>query len=145
LYCVRAEGGAEVGEGRVVAVYSRVGRGVSLGGSGVKVETRVGVLDGASVPAMGWNGVEVGEASGGTVTITSVGGAATEVCREQALRNQPKTRSVSRREFFIKIFVIARGVREAVCPKQSQTVYEIASLAWSRRLLDQRSLAMTVP
>jgi len=79
LYCVRAEGGAEVGEGRVVAVYARVGRGVSLGGSGVKVETRVGVPDGARVPAMGWNGVEVGEASGGTVTITSVGGAATEV------------------------------------------------------------------
>ncbi|RPH74343.1 hypothetical protein EHM76_03720 [bacterium] len=101
MYCVRAEAGAEVGEGRVVAVNSRVGRGVSVGGTGVNVGTRVGVSSGATVPPTGWNGVDVGEAFGSTVTITSVGGAVFDVGRAQAVDIQMKRRRANRREIFI--------------------------------------------
>jgi len=85
VYCVRAEGEGGTGEARVVAVNSRVGSGVSVGGSGVKVEMGVAGSSGASESPIGWNGVEVGEAFGLTVTNTSVGGAVTEVGREQAV------------------------------------------------------------
>jgi len=53
VYCVRAEGGGAVGDGRVVAVNSSVGRGVSLGGSGVKVGMGVGDSSGPRVAVMG--------------------------------------------------------------------------------------------
>jgi len=104
VYCVRAEDGAAVGEGRVVAVNSRVGRGVSVGGSGVKVGARVGGSSGTTVIATGWNGVEVGKASGFVVTNTSVGGAVFDVGRVQAVAIQMKRRSTNRRECFIKSF-----------------------------------------
>jgi len=68
-----------------VAVNSSVGRGVSDGGSGVKVGRRVDCSSGARIAPAGWNGVEVGNAFGLAVTITSVGGAEFEVGREHAV------------------------------------------------------------
>jgi hypothetical protein len=80
-----------------------------VGGSGVKVGMRVASSDGTRIPETGWNGVAVGEASGGTVTITSVGGGAvTDACRLQAPDIQNKRSSANRREFFINGFVIAK-------------------------------------
>ena len=72
VYCVRAVAGPEVGGGSGVAVNSNVGGGVSVGGTGVKVDARVGV----AVPGTsGWNGVGVDEASGLGETNTSAGGS----------------------------------------------------------------------
>ncbi len=75
-----------------MAVNSRVGRGVLVGGSGVKVGMRVDSSEGTRIPGTGWNGVEVGEAFGSTVTMTSVGGAAFAVGRAQAVisKQNPK-------------------------------------------------------
>ena len=81
------EGG--VGDARVVAVNSSVGRGVSVGGSGVKVETSVG---GSSVTKEGWNGVGVSEASGAGVTSTSPDGAPSAVGKEQAVMSRTKAK-----------------------------------------------------
>ena len=61
-----------VGEGRVVAVNSNVGNGVSVGGIGVKVAARVTSVGASTTPA-GWNGVGVADALGFAVTST-IGG-----------------------------------------------------------------------
>jgi isoaspartyl peptidase/L-asparaginase-like protein (Ntn-hydrolase superfamily) len=87
-----------VGEARVVAVNSRVGSGVSVGGRCVKVETRVGD---SGVISAGWNGVGVSEASGFGVTSTSPGEIPSAVGREQAVVNQ--SRSANRSVSFIAL------------------------------------------
>ena len=69
---MRVEATGEVGKGSVVAVNARVGRGVSVGGSGVNVETRVGESGGASTAPAGWKGVGVGSALGFGVTSTKL-------------------------------------------------------------------------
>jgi hypothetical protein len=106
VYCVRAEGGAEVCGGSDVAVKARVGRGVFVGGSGVKLGIRVASSGGTRIPEAGWNGVEVGEAFGSTVTITSVGaGAVTAVGSVQDVDIRIRRRSAKRRDVFINFFV----------------------------------------
>jgi len=55
-----------------VAVNSSVGRGVSVSGSGVNVEARVGESGGASIAPAGWKGVGVGSAFGFGVTSTKL-------------------------------------------------------------------------
>ena len=100
-----------VGEGRVVAVNSRVGRGVSVGGTGVNVYASVGVFVGASDIAAGWNGVGVADALGFAVTSTSVGGSACmDTGREQDVKIQRRRNDASRREVFMKCYsIIARS------------------------------------
>ena len=83
-----------MGEARGVAVNSRVGSGVSVGGTGVKVETRVGGSTATSLP-MGWKGVEVGDAFGFAVTNTSEGCAASAEGKEQAVSK--KNRDIKRK------------------------------------------------
>ena len=84
------EGAGDVGRGRVVAVNSSVGRGVSVGGSGVNVEARVGESGGASIAPAGWKGVEVGNALGFGVTSTkgAGGGAAGAIPHEDRIQTQ---------------------------------------------------------
>jgi hypothetical protein len=88
VYCVRAAGEEAVAGGRGVAVNSSVGSGVSVGGNDVNVGTYVAGSMGARASPAGWNGVEVGDASGSGDTITSAGGALTEVGRVQATRKK---------------------------------------------------------
>jgi hypothetical protein len=87
-YCVRAAEGEAVAGGRGVAVNSRVGSGVSVGGNGVNVGTYVAGSMGANASPAGWKGVGVEEASGFGVTITSAGGALSAVGRVQATRRK---------------------------------------------------------
>jgi len=63
VYCVRDVCDGAVGCGRGVAVYSRVGSGVFVGGKGVNVETMV-ALTGMKFESAGWNGVGEGTALG---------------------------------------------------------------------------------
>src|SRR5574339_821223 len=104
VYCVRAEAEGEGSGGSGVAVNSRVGSGVSVGGAGVNVYTAsVGATD---IPA-GWNGVGLGEASGLGVTSTIVGRfACTYTGNEQAVKTNRITMAASRRGCFM--YVIAR-------------------------------------
>jgi len=88
MYCVRPETAGVVGEARVVAVNSRVGSGVSVGGRGVKVDAGVSDSNGARVTPLGWNGVGVSEASGFGVTSTSPGETPSAVGSEQAVSNK---------------------------------------------------------
>lgn len=95
MYCVRAEVDGAVGETSDVAVNSKVGGGVFVGGSGVKEAERVGV----SLAAAGWKGVGVEDESGAGVTSTSGEGTPSAVGREQAVRI--KVKSARRKEVFI--------------------------------------------
>jgi hypothetical protein len=88
-----------VGKTSGVAVNSKVGRGVSVGGSGVKVETSVG---GSGVIAAGWKGVGVSDESGVGVTSTSDGEAPSAVGSEQAVASHIKSRNANRGVSFIK-------------------------------------------
>jgi hypothetical protein len=101
VYCVRAVWEGAVGEARGVAVCSRVGGGVSLGGTGVKVATRVGV----SVPgSSGWKGVGDGVPWGLAVTNTSVGGPGCRYCgSEQEREARSRAGRASRKDVFMKV------------------------------------------
>jgi hypothetical protein len=167
------EGAGDVGRGRVVAVNSSVGRGVSVGGSGVKVETRVCESDGARIAPAGWKGVGVGSALGFGVTSTKLcpgpveEGAADGIVQEERMTRE-KTKKV-RRCFVIKISQSLRAMVEcgALAPcietKRSnpQPDWEIASTPRFRHLhlragasvrarsalalLNQRGLATLAP
>ena len=102
MYCVRAEVEGAVGEASGVAVNSKVGRGVSVGGSGVNVATRVG--GSLAIPA-GWKGVGVSDESGAGVTSTSDGGAPRAVGKEQAMRDKQRSMK-GKREFFMKYYSV---------------------------------------
>jgi hypothetical protein len=97
-----------VGEASVVAVNSRVGSGVSVGGGAVKVETNVG---GSGVMSAGWNGVGVRDASGFGVTSASPGEIPSAVGREQAVsdRKIPSRKTPWRRRFIgvfrVEVFI----------------------------------------
>jgi hypothetical protein len=98
-----------VGETSDVAVNSKVGGGVFVGGSGVKEAERVGV----SLATAGWKGVGVREESGAGVTSTSGEGTPSAVGREQAARI--RVTSANRRGVFIsslsnRCFVCAHAV-----------------------------------
>ena len=121
-------------EGSVVAVNSSVGRGVSVGGSGVKVEARVGESGGASIAPAGWKGVGVGSALGFGVTSTKLcpepfeEGAADGIVHEEKMMRKKIVKV--RRYFVIKIGLSLQ--------------WEIALTARFQRLrLNQRGLAMT--
>jgi hypothetical protein len=86
-----------------VAVNSRVGSGVSVGGKSVKVETGVAGSRGASESPIGWNGVGVSEAFGFGVTNTSVGRAAEDVSTHED-RSKPQNIQRAMSFFVIKIF-----------------------------------------
>src|SRR5258705_13266983 len=106
VYWVRVDGAREVSEGRMVAVNSRVGRGVSVGGSGVNVEARVGESGGASIAPAGWKGVGVGSALGFGVTSTKLcpepveEGAEDGIVHEERIQTQRTQRALS---FFINM------------------------------------------
>jgi hypothetical protein len=102
VYCVLAVAEAAVGKGSGVAVYSRVGSGVSVGGTGVKVDSSVGV----AVPGIrGWNGVGVADASGFGETKTSWGRSTCAYGgNEQPSKTKTSERSASRRGVFIEFY-----------------------------------------
>jgi hypothetical protein len=106
-----------VGDGRLVAVDSRVGGGVLIGGSGVNVGTSVGGSSDARVRATGWNGVEVGRAFGSGVTNTSGargGRAVAAAGRRQASRRQADNRHTTTRFFVISNFWGSGGLIQPV-------------------------------
>lgn len=95
-----------------MAVKAKVGGGVFVGGSGVKVGINVGEAMAVGVNVTGWKGVGVDEAFGLGVTVITEERGVCPCGEAQEARKNKSAKKFNRSGIFIKIFLHPNSVVE---------------------------------